>query len=83
MYTHNLSPNKTDTYLLTTSNIHTGVRATTLKVEHMEDRIYIRHNNCLQDMNGKTGLGHLTSLKELKALKEIKARPNFDKLPDY
>ena len=76
-YTHNLSPKKTDTYLLTTSHIHTGMRATKVKVEHMEDRLYIHRKYCLQDMHGKTGLDHLTSLKE------IMARPNLDQLTDY
>ena len=32
---------------------------------------------CLQDMNGKTGLDHLNSLKEIKAL------PNLDILSEY
>ena len=41
------------------------------------NRLYIHLNCCLQDMNGKTGLDHLTSLKE------IKARPNLDQLTDY
>ena len=38
----------------------------------VEDRLYIHCNYCLQDMNGKTGLDHLTPLKE------IKARPDLD-----
>ena len=40
-------------------------------------RLYIHHNYCIQDMNGKTGLDHLTSLKE------INARPNLDILTEY
>jgi len=32
---------------------------------------------CLQDINGKTGLEHLTSLEE------IQARPNLDILTEY
>ena len=43
----------------------------------MEDRLYIHGKHCLQDMNGKTGLDHLTSLKEIKAL------PNLDILSEY
>ena len=43
------------------------MRATKVKVEHMEDRLYIHRNYCLQDINGKTGLDHLTPLKEIKA----------------
>ena len=53
------------------------MRATKVKVEHMEDRLYIHRNYCLQDLNGKTGLEHLTSLAE------IKARPNLDILTEY
>ena len=53
------------------------MRATKVKVEHMEDRLYIHRNYCLQDMNGKTGLDHLTSLKEIMAL------PNLDILSEY
>jgi len=65
------------TDLHTHIHIHTGMRATKVKVEHMEDRLYIHRNYCLQDMNGKTGLDHLTPLKE------IKARPNLDILTEY
>jgi len=43
------------------------MRATKVKVEHMEDRLYIHRNYCLQDINGKTGLEHLTSLEDIKA----------------
>ena len=50
---------------------------TKVKVEHMEDRLYIHRNYCLQDINGKTGLEHLNSLAE------IKARPNLDILTEY
>ena len=53
------------------------MRATKVKVEHMEDRLYIHRNHCLQDMNGRTGLDHLTSLKE------INARINLDILTEY
>jgi len=53
------------------------MRATKVKVEHMEDRLYIHRNYCLQDINGKTGLDHLTPLKE------IKVRPNLDILTEY
>jgi len=53
------------------------MRATKVKVEHTEDRLYIHRNYCLQDLNGKTGLEHLTSLAE------IKARPNLDILTEY
>jgi len=53
------------------------MRATKLKVEHTEDRLYIHRDYCLQDIHGKTGLEHLTSLKE------IKARPNLDILTEY
>ena len=35
------------------------------------NRLYIHRNYCLQDMNGKTGLDHLTCLKEIKALTNI------------
>ena len=58
-------------------HIHPGMRATKVKVEHMEDRLYIHRNYCLQDINGKTGLDHLTPLKE------IKVRPNLDILTEY
>ena len=53
------------------------MRATKIKVENMEDRLYIYRNYCLQDLNGKTGLDHLTPLKEFKA------RPNLDILTEY
>ena len=53
------------------------MRATKVKVEHMEDRLYIHRNYCLQDLNGKTGLEHLTSLAE------IKARPNLAIFTEY
>jgi len=53
------------------------MRATKVKVEHMEDRLCIHRNYCLQDMTGKYGLDHLTSHKV------ITARPNLDKLTDY
>jgi len=43
----------------------------------MEDRLYIHCIYCLQAMNGKTGLDHLTPLKE------IKRRPNLDILTEY
>ena len=42
-----------------------------------EERLYIHRNYCLQAINGKTGLEHLTSLEE------IKARPNLDILTEY
>jgi len=58
-------------------HIHTGMRATKIKVEHMEDRLYNHRNYCLQDINGKTRLDHLTPLKE------IKPRPNLDILTEY
>ena len=32
------------------------MRTTKVKVEHMEDRLYIHRNYCLQDIHGKTGL---------------------------
>ena len=63
----NASPNKTDIYLFAHSHIHTGMWATKLRVKHMEDRLFIHRNYCLQDMNGKFGLDHLTSLKGIKA----------------
>jgi len=53
------------------------MRITKVKVEHMEDRLYIHCDYCLQDINGKTGLDHLTPFKE------IKARPNLDVLTEY
>ena len=53
------------------------MRATKVKVEHMEDRLCIHRNYCLQDTSGKTGLDHLTSLKEIKAL------PNLDILSEF
>jgi len=53
------------------------MRATNVKVEHMEDRLYIHRNHCLQDISGKTGLDHL------KPLGEIKTRPNLDILTEY
>ena len=53
------------------------MRSTKVEVEHMEDRLYIQCNYCLQDINGKTGLDHLTPLKE------IKVRPNLDILTEY
>ena len=53
------------------------MRVTKVKVEYMEDRLYIHRNYCLQDVNGKTGLDHLTSLKEIKVL------PNLDILSEY
>jgi len=53
------------------------MRATKVKDEHMEDRLYIHRNYCLQNINGKTGLDHLTPLKE------IKARLNLDILTKY
>jgi ribosome assembly protein YihI (activator of Der GTPase) len=65
------------TDLYTPAHTQTGMRATKVKVEHMEDRLYIHRNYCLQDLNGKTGLEHLTSLAE------IKARPNLDILTEY
>ena len=67
----------TCTFLHTPAHTQTGMRATKVKVEHMEDRLYIHHNYCLQDINGKTGLEHLTSLEE------IKARPNLHILTEY
>ena len=67
----------TCTFLYTPAHTQTGMRATKVKVEHMEDRLYIHRNYCLQDLNGKTGLEHLTSLAE------IKARPNLDILTEY
>jgi len=65
------------TDLHTHIHIHTVMRATKIKVEHMEDRLYIHRNFCPQDLSGKTGLDHLTTLKE------IKARPNLDILTEY
>ena len=65
------------TDLHTHIHIHTGLRATKVKVEHVENQLYIHCNYCQQDMNGKTGLDHLTPLKE------IKARPNLDILTEY
>jgi len=65
------------TDLHTHVHIHTGMRTTKVKVEHMEDRLYINCNYCVQDIKGKTGLDHLTPLKE------IKARPNLDILTEY
>ena len=62
------------TDLHTHIHIHTGIK---VKVEHMEDRLYIHRSYCLQDINGKTGLDHLTPFKE------IKARPNLDVLTEY
>ena len=53
------------------------MRVIKVKVEHIEDRFYIHRNYCLQDINGKTGLEHLTSLEE------IKARPNLNILTEY
>jgi len=53
------------------------MRATKVKVEHMDHRLYIHSNYCQQDINGKTGLDHLTPLKE------IKVRPNLDILTEY
>ena len=53
------------------------MRTTKVKVEHMEDRLYIHRNHCLQDLNGETGLEHLTSLAE------IKARPNLAIFSEY
>ena len=53
------------------------MHATKVKVEHMEDRLYIHRNYCLQDINGKTGLDHLTPLWK------ITARPNLDILTEY
>jgi len=53
------------------------MRATKVKVKHIEERLYIHRNYCLQDINGKTGLEHLTFLSE------IKARPNLDILTEY
>jgi len=64
-------------YLHTHIHLHTGMRPTKVKVEHMEDRLYIHRNYCLQDINGKTRLDHLTPLKE------IKARPNLYILTEY
>jgi len=65
------------TDLYTPAHTQTGMRATKVKVEHMEDRLYIHRNYCLQDLNGKTGLEHLTSLAE------IKARPNLAIFTEY
>ena len=65
------------TDLHTHIHVHTGMRATKVKVEHIEDRLYNHRNYGLQDMDGKTGLDHLTPLKE------IKARPNLEILTEY
>ena len=51
--------------MYTPAHTQTGMRATKVKVEHMEDRLYIHRNYCLQVLNGKTGLEHLTSLAEI------------------
>ena len=67
----------TCTFLYTPAHTQTGMRVAKVKVEHMMDRLYIHHNYCLQDINWKTGLEHLTPLEE------IKARPNFDILTEY
>jgi len=64
------------TDLHTHIHIHTGIRATKVKIEHMEDRLYIHRNYFLQNTNGKTRLDHLTPLKE------IKAPPNLDILTE-
>ena len=32
------------------------MRATKVKVQHMEDRLYIHRNYCLQDLKGKTAI---------------------------
>ena len=53
------------------------MRATMVKDEHMEDRLYIHRNYFLQDINGKTGLDDFTPPKD------IKARPNLDILTKY
>ena len=74
---HQTKAKYTDLHTRIHIHIHTGMRSTKVKVEHMEDRLYIHRNYCLQDMNGKTGLDHLTSLKEIKAL------PNLDILSEY
>ena len=74
---HQTKTKYTDLHTHIHVHIHTGMRATKVKVEHMEDRLYIHRNYCLQDMNGKTGLDHLTSLKDIKAL------PNLDILSEY
>ena len=67
-FCHQTRTKYTDLHTHIHIHIHTSMRATKVKVEHMEDRLYIHRNYCLQDMNGKTGLYHLTSLKEIKAL---------------
>ena len=66
-----------DTDIHTHIHILTGISFTKVKVEHMEDPLYIHRNYCLQDISVKTGLDHLTPLKE------IKARPNPDILTEY
>ena len=67
------------TYTDLHTHIHTqtGMRATEVKVERMEDRLYTHRNYCLHDMNGKTGFDHLTSFKE------ISARLNLHILTEY
>ena len=55
-------------------HIHTGMQS---KTHGVEDWLYIHHNYCLQNINRKIGLDHLTPLKE------IKARPNLDILTEY
>ena len=74
---HQTKTKHTDLHTHIHIHIHTGMRVTKAKVEHMEDRLYIHRNFCLQDMNGKTGSDHLTSLKEIKAL------PNPEILSEY
>ena len=61
---------------------HTGTRVTKVKVEHMEDWIYIHRNYSLQDINGKTGLDHLTPLKEIKARHNLDILTEFQKWAD-
>ena len=58
------------------------MRATKIKVENMEDRLYIYRNYCLQDTNVKTGLDHLTSLKEIKALTNLDILSEYQKWVD-
>jgi len=53
------------------------MHATKVKVEHVENRIFVHCTYCLQTMNGKTGFQHLTSLQE------INARPSLDILTEY
>jgi len=58
------------------------MRATKVKVEHMEDRLYIYRNYCLQDIDGKTWLDHLIPLKEIKAYPILHILTEYQKWVD-